>query len=236
MKEMSGIEAAKAFINKLFPNCMAAILAGSVARGEERPNSDLDIIIIEDNDIEPYRKSYREYGWFIEVFVGSKTYYKSKVEHPNKKSSPSSLTALAEGIVIKDSLSFADKIKDGAINILNEGPDPLTEEDKKIYRYIITDWLDDFTDAKEYEESIFIAYDLFSKAAELLLANSQKWIGERKWLYRSLTKLNNKLSKDLIDGLVIFYKSGNKDEMQKAIISILDLVGGKLYEGFSRRG
>lgn len=51
------IEAAHQFINKHFPNCQGALLAGSVVRGEATETSDLDIIIFDKNICAFYRES-----------------------------------------------------------------------------------------------------------------------------------------------------------------------------------
>jgi len=43
--KMEGQDAARAFVAKHFPDCLAAVLFGSVARGEATATSDLDIIM-----------------------------------------------------------------------------------------------------------------------------------------------------------------------------------------------
>src|SRR5215813_7999201 len=122
--KMEGQDAARAFVTTHFPDCLGAVLFGSVARGEPTATSDLDIIIVTHEDISPYRKSYREYGWFIEAFVGTRKY----------------------------------------------------------------------------------------------------------------NKLDHELADRLVEELKRFYQSGSKEGLVSVIVRVLDLVGGKLYEGFSRIG
>lgn len=232
--KMEGPDAARAFVATHFPDCLAAVLFGSVARGEATATSDLDIIIVAHEDISPYRKSYREYGWFIEAFVGSRKYNEEKIRHFRNRHIPSFLTSYAEGIILKDQHNFAQDLREKAIVILEQGPDPLTSQEIDTYRYVITDLLDDFADSKSYEESLFIAYDLGAKAGEFLLAYNRKWIGERKWLYRALQNLDRELADHLVDGLKRFYQTGSKDGLVEIVIRVLDPVGGKLYEGYSR--
>jgi predicted nucleotidyltransferase len=64
-----GIEAAKQFVSNHFPNCDVAILTGSATRGEETPYSDLDILVISDDDPSAYVEAFHEYGWMIEILV-----------------------------------------------------------------------------------------------------------------------------------------------------------------------
>ena len=234
--KMEGQDAARAFVATHFPDCLAAVLFGSVARGEATATSDLDIIIVTNEDISPYRKSYREHGWFIEAFVGSKTYNEEKIRRFRGRSIPSFLTSYAEGVILKDHQDFAQGLQDEAIAGLERGPDELTRQEIDTYRYVITDWLDDFIDSKSYEESLFIAYDLAAKVGEFLLAYNRKWIGERKWLYRALQKLDQESADHLIEELKGFYQTGSKEGLIGIVVRVLDLAGGKLYEGYSRDG
>src|SRR5215471_15006402 len=99
---INGLEAARAFIAERYPDCLAALLFGSVARGEATDTSDLDILIVASEDISPFRKSYREYGWSIEVFAGSRRYYEDRINQFRKIHIPSFLTSYAEGVILKD--------------------------------------------------------------------------------------------------------------------------------------
>jgi hypothetical protein len=79
-------------------------------------------------------------------------------------------------------------------------------------------------------------YDLAAKVGEFLLAYNRKWVGERKWLYRALQKLDQELADHLIEELKSFYQTGSKEGLTGIVVRVLDLVGGKLYEGYSRAG
>ncbi|MGH9844343.1 MAG: nucleotidyltransferase domain-containing protein [Blastocatellia bacterium] len=56
MEKMEGIAAARTFVDTYYPDSLAALLFGSVARGEATPGSDLDILIVACQDIQFYRK------------------------------------------------------------------------------------------------------------------------------------------------------------------------------------
>jgi hypothetical protein len=219
MKQLEGIAAAKSFVDAYYPDCLAAVLCGSVARNEATPTSDLDIVIVVHEEIPFQRNTFRDYGWIIESFVGSQYYNEQKIQRPTTNHAPSFLTSWAEGIILKDENNFAQTLKEKAASILNQGPDPLTEQDVDQYRSVIQDWLNDLIDAKSYQESLFIVYELFVKTAELMLASNQQWIGERKWLYRSLQK--HSTGTELIKALEHFYRTGEKDRLIAVIWSIL---------------
>jgi predicted nucleotidyltransferase len=137
--KMEGQDAARAFVATHFPDCLAAMLFGSVARGEATATSDLDIIIVTHEDISPYRKSYREYGWFIEAFVGGRKYNEEKIEHFSGIRAPSFLTSYEESVILKDRHNFAGNLREKAIAILEQGPDELTRQEIDTYRYVITE-------------------------------------------------------------------------------------------------
>src|SRR5262245_60184398 len=118
--KMEGPDAARAFVATHFPDCLAAVLFGSVARGEATASSDLDIIIVTHEDISPYRKSYREYGWFIEVFVGSRKYNEEKIKHFCGVRPTSFLNCYAEGVIMKDHHNFAQEIQKNDIAVLEK--------------------------------------------------------------------------------------------------------------------
>src|SRR5262245_55698163 len=125
MEKMAGIDAARAFIDTYYPDCLAALLFGSEARGEATAYSDLDILIIAQQEIPFYRKTFRDYGWFIEAFAGSPQYSEQKIQRPHKNHSPSFLLTYAEGIILKDTDNFALRLKERAMAILQQGPDAL---------------------------------------------------------------------------------------------------------------
>ncbi len=233
---MEGIAAATAFVDKYYSDCLAALLFGSVARSEARPGSDLDILIVAAQELQFYRKSFRDFGWFIEAYVGSAKFNEEKLAQPRQSQNSSFLMSWVEGIILKDQDDFARRLQERAIAIFEQGPDKLTQAEIDQYRYVISDWLDDLVDATSYEETMFIAYDLMAKSAELLLAINREWSGERKWLNRALLKSTDPLAGKLTEGLAHFYRTTEKDRLVEAVAGILERVGGRLYEGYSRVG
>src|SRR5262249_19434534 len=159
MERTEGLAAAESFVDTHYPDCLAAVLFGSVARGEATPSSDLDILVVVRQEIEFCRKSFREQGWLIEAFVGSRKFNEEKIQRPPTNHNPSFLTSWAEGIILKDHDDFARSLKARAIEVLEQGPDPLTQREIDRYRSVMTNGLDDLMDSKSHEEALFIAHD-----------------------------------------------------------------------------
>lgn len=236
MNKVDGITAARSFVGTCYRHCMAALLCGSVARNEATLNSDLDILIVIEEEGPFHRKTYRHHGWFVEAFVAPQTFYEQKILQRGNNRNPSLLRSFAEAMILKDRTNFAQNLKEKAIETLKQGPPPLTMQERDQYRYIITDWLDDLTDSTAHAEALFIAAELITKSAELLLAHNRKWSGERRWLYRALQALDHKLANQLVAAASEFYRTGSKGSLIEVTESILNLVGGRLYEGYSRTG
>ncbi len=229
---MIGIEAAQTFVDNRFPDCIAALLFGSVARGEGTDRSDLDVLIVMPDEIQSYRQSFHEYGWNIEVWVVSKGNATAKIQRPTVNQQPITLTAYAEGLVLRDRGDFINSLREKARRILEEGPPPITSRDIATYRYVLTDWLDDFLDTSEHKEAVLIAHALTVKSAEFLLAFHGRWIEEGRWMFRALQSVDHPLAAIHLDRLTEFYRSGEKDNLAKHAEAILALAGGRLYAGF----
>ena len=54
--------------------------------------------------------------------------------------------------------------------------------------------------------------------------------------HRALQKLDQELAGRLIEELKGFYQTGSKEGLIGTVVRVLNLVGGKLYEGYSRAG
>lgn len=132
------IAAAILFVEKHFPNCQGALLAGSVVRGQATETSDLDIVIFDDNLASSYRESFIGFGWNIELFVHNLTSYRIFFERDCKEAKPSMPRMVNEGKILKDSGVIAG-IKKEAKELLEQGPKEWSKETIEMKRYFITD-------------------------------------------------------------------------------------------------
>lgn len=192
------MEAAKQFVTKYYPNCQAALLAGSVIRGEGTDTSDLDIVIFDQNLHSSYRESLIDFGWPIEVFAHNFTSYKAFFESDVERARPSMPRMVSEGLIlIKDNTGFIESIKKEATEILQKGPKEWSKEIIQLKRYFITDALDDLIGCTKREEELFIANTLSDLVSEFTLRTNRQWIGNSKWVVRSLKQYDQKFERQI---------------------------------------
>ncbi|MDN4494669.1 nucleotidyltransferase domain-containing protein [Ureibacillus sp. BA0131] len=230
-KRVKPFDAAKQFVDKHFPDCKGALLAGSVVRGEATDTSDLDIVIFDDKILTPFRQSMIDFDWAVEVFVHNLTSYKHFFHADFKRARPSLPRMVSEGVIIKD-LGVIQKIKKEANIILSEGPEIWSSETIQFKRYFITDVLEDFIGSTNRAEELMIANTLTNLIQEFVLRSNGCWIGSSKWIIRELNNFNEEFASQFIDAFETFYKQNDKSKVIELVDEILVPYGGRLFEGF----
>ncbi|MGM0903690.1 MAG: nucleotidyltransferase domain-containing protein [Bacillota bacterium] len=232
MKRNEPFEVARKIVEKHFPTCQGALLAGSVVRNEATETSDLDIVIFDSQLEASYRESLKEFGWPIEIFVHNLISYKSFFKSDCERARPSLPQMVSEGIILKDN-AFIEDIKKEAKELLDKGPEEWSEEIIKVKRYFITDTLDDFIGCSERAEELFIANALADLLSEFILRTNRKWIGTSKWNVRLLKQYDEKLTGEFVEAFDLFYREGDKVPIIQFVDYTLKPYGGRLFEGFS---
>jgi len=232
MERLEPMEAARLFIDTYFTSCNAAILAGSVVRGQATATSDLDIVIFDEKVVSSYRESMMEFGWPIEIFVHNLATYKDFFLMDYNLAKPSMQRMVTEGMVLKDD-GVLQAIKQEAEKMLKEGPKEWSEETIRTKRYFITDVLDDFIGSDNKQEVIFIASTLSFLLHEFVLRVNKQWVGTSKWMVRSLRQYDPKFTEEFIEAFDTFYRTGEKEKIIEITEKVLKPYGGKLFAGFS---
>ena len=230
---LDALEAAQRFVEQAFPECDAAFLAGSIVRGEATATSDLDMVIVTKEVRAAYRESLYADGWPTEVFVHTHTSYREFFASDIQRRRPSLPRMCAEGIILRDHEGVAQRLKKEARELLEQGPQPLSKEEITQLRYALTDNLDDFIGSVRQGESFFIANEVAELSSELMLSYHGQWIGKGKWVLRALHAFDPRLAQRLTSALETFFQQGSKDDLINFAQEALDLVGGRLFEGYS---
>lgn len=232
IQKPSPMEAALKFVNQYFPDCQAALLAGSVVRAEATETSDLDIVIFDNSIQTSYRESFIEFGWPIEAFIHNLKSYKYIFDLDYKNARPSMQRMILEGIVLKDTNVLAN-LKLEAKKILEQGPEEWTEETITIKRYFLTDTLEDFIGNRDRAEGICIAGTLANLLHEFVLRTNRKWIGSSKWMMRALKQFDAHFASSFAEAFDTYYKDDNKSKVIDLTDSVLAAHGGRFFAGFT---
>nr|WP_139186911.1 nucleotidyltransferase domain-containing protein [Sediminibacillus halophilus] len=225
--------AAKKFINKHFPDCQGALLAGSVVRGEATNTSDLDIVVFDSQYSSSYRESFVEFDWPIEVFVHNLQSYQVFFQLDVERARPSMPRMVSEGLVLKDSSGLIDTIKKEAAALLAAGPKCWTATVIEQKRYFLTDTLDDFIGSTLREEDLVIANTLAQLTSEFYLRVNGQWEGASKWLIRTLRHYDSAFADRFTLAFDTFYRDSNKEKVIQLVDSMMEPYGGRLFAGFS---
>ena len=226
------METAKQLVERMFPNCEVALLAGSVVRGEATKTSDLDIVVFDNSIMSSYRESLMENGWPAELFIHNSTSYHAFFLSDCERGHPSLPNMVSEGIVLKDNGS-AKVIKDEARKLLAQGPAKWTLKEAEQKRYFLTDVLDDFIGSDNPAEELFIASALAQQLGEFVLRMNRQWTGTSKWLVRALKRYDGEFASRFTGALDHYYSTREKEALIELTESVLRANGGRLFDGFT---
>lgn len=229
---MEPLEAAKRIIEKHYPTCSAAVLSGSVVRGEGTNTSDLDLVIFDESLPSSYRESFVDFEWPVEAFVHNFESYRQFFQSDCKSGTPSMPRMVFEGLILKGEERL-QPIKREAQDLLEKGPEPLSNKEIETRRYFITDALDDFIGSSKRSEEIFIAGILAELIHQFVLLTNGRYIGKSKWIPRALMQFDPKFADEFTSVFDEFYRTGRKDKVVALADSILKPHGGRFFAGFS---
>lgn len=226
------VEIATRLIQKKYPKCNGAILAGSVVRDEATVTSDLDLIILDSRVDTAYRESFLFSEIPVEAFIHNEFTIREFFKKDADRARPSLPTMIVEGVVIKD-CTLLSELKIEADELLENGPTPWNSIQIDFARYFITDLVDDLIGCSNEKELIFIAGALAEKLHEFYLRTNGKWIGQSKWIYRALRKVDVEFANEFATTFDEFYRLRDKVKIVELVDRVMKPFGGRLFDGFS---
>ena len=138
----------------------------------------------------------------------------------------------ADGYILRSFGEEATEIQFEARSTIDVGPAALTDEERELRRYRLTDLLDDLRGTSDSVDIVFIASQLLGMTEELALLSERRWTGAGKWLARHLENGPDEFASRLADAFRLLIATDDKQPMIEVASAILDLAGGPLTEGF----
>jgi predicted nucleotidyltransferase len=220
---------ARDFVRLRFPEARVAILGGSAATGAATSTSDLDILVIVDDEAGEvsYVETTAHLGWLVEAFVYTPAAAGRWIQKGRDQRIPVLDSLAATGLELTDNdetRAWAEQARE----VLATGPGDADPAEVDARRYALSALVDDLDACVAPEEAFITAATAFREAAELTLLVQRKWLGRGKWLVRNLRSAND-------HGLLAWAgEDGTTDELADICRDVLDAAGGYLQEGFVR--
>lgn len=230
---MDHLAIAERFVDAHYPGADVAVVAGSTARGERTPSSDIDLLLLGDRlfavEEQTSEASTHEFeGEIFEVFAYTPAGFDEWADRGVAQHRPVTVHMLVEGIAIRDDGRLSG-LRARWRSVLDDGPS-LSAKESAFRRYVITDVLDDLRDATDALEQQVEAAILFERVAELMLLSEGRWTATGKWLPRRLRSLSREradlLSTPLLARDYAAFAARVEDELIRA--------GGRVQSGFVR--
>ena len=222
-------------VTQRLPGALVALLAGSAARGDSTPTSDLDIVVVLDGPPAPYRETVVAGGRPVELFVHTteSLEYWYGVDAADRHNTLADM--VAHGVVLVDGEN-RQQLQRRAADLLSAGPAELGHDELDRRRYALTDMVDDLTGAADSAERDVVAGQVLVAAAELALLSRRQWMGRGKWLLRHLQQMDHALAERLVDAHRMVICHGNVSPLVKVTDGVLATVGGRLTAGYRAGG
>jgi predicted nucleotidyltransferase len=216
-----------------FPDAIGGLVAGSTARGEETPSSDLDLVVLLPGRPAPMRRTERVGGRLVEFFVHTEDSLVSFIDRERRLRRSPLLHMCAHGLIISDHDQRLARLRALARARWSAGPAPLTTDELDDRRYRLTAMLDDLADEADPAGRAALAAAVFTDVADLALISRGRWSGAGRWLTRRLRDADGALTDHLVAGLSAAVH-GDPRLLISCGTTELDRLGGRLDSGYER--
>jgi hypothetical protein len=227
------VDAARDLVARRFPGAEQAWLSGSVVLGGATRTSDLDITVLMEQ-VEVRRESLVHEGWPVELFVHTEASIRHFVAQDVARRRPTMARLVATGVPLVAGTG-GDALQQECAGLVAAGPGPMPEAELALARYLLTDQLDDLAGGASAKVWDAMVVEAWRGTTELLLAASGWWQGSGKWLVREVEALDRDRGTSYAEQLHAGLHAaldGDASDLIQAADTVLDLVGGRLWDGF----
>jgi len=229
--EQHAFDIAQRFVATKFPDAECAFVAGSLMRGEGKPHSDIDLVVLYGPDFTAVRREAHAFeGVPIDVFLHNEQAQDFFFDKDVRRGVCALLSMIVEGRVIGKDTALAEKRKRKAQALIEKGPPPLDESDLKRRRYFISDLLDDLRDDRPPGEVTGCLSGLFFLLGDFHLRAQNQWSGNGKGLIRRLRKLDAGFAARYEQDFAKAFQ-GDLAPVEKLVVDVLHPYGGLLWDG-----
>ena len=231
MDQQKCITVAQKFFDEHFSTAECAFVAGSIMRGEGKPHSDIDFVILYGKDFEDVRRESQIYnGTPIEVFVHNEQAQDYFFAKDIKRGMCVMPSMVAEGHIIGRNITLGQHRQEKAKNIIKQGPPVLELQEMNRRKYAISDSLDDLRDERSLGEVMGSLSDLYQSLGDFYLRAQGEWSGHGKGLIRRLRQVDAGFSERYENAFSKAF-NGNLSDLMKLVEAVLQPYGGFYWDG-----
>ncbi len=224
--------AAASLVAARYRNAEVVFLAGSVLRGEGTATSDLDLVVVFDRLDHAYRESLVWNGWPVEAFVHDPAtlgYFFEEVDRPT------GIVPLAhmvvEGVELPGPTALSQGLKQMARAVIEKGPGPLSEQDLRSRRYVITDLVDDARDSRSAQELVGTGVRLYEALADFYLRARGRWSAKAKAIPRRLREADPAFAERFAEAFAVLFSNHDPGPVVRLAADVLQPFGSFLFAG-----
>lgn len=200
------------FIEKYIPSCKAAMITGSASVSDMNENSDIDILILDDNISREYFESIHYEGYEFDCIVLPSIIVGDILNQEYNSGVICYIGMLSKGLIIRDNVGALSQLQKYAISLENSGPKQIDIHIRKTALFKAYGLYNDLEVEREWNESLFIAMDLFNYLIGLNATLHTYWISSGKWKYRYLNKFDSNFTESITESFTKLVAEKNKSD------------------------
>lgn len=199
------------FIAEYVPTCQSAMITGSASSLEMNKFSDIDILILDGNVTRDYMERIYFQGFNIDCIIMPIFNISDILIDEINTNNNVYIDMLSKGIIIKDTFKTLTKLKDYAIEREKAGPKRENLYAKKAILFRTYNLYEDLLADRVWNETIFIAMDLFQCLISLNATFNDYWTSNRgKWRFRYLNQYDRKFTENITESFTKIISERNK--------------------------
>ena len=233
-ERISPVEAARRVFAERYAEARVLFLAGSVIRGEATETSDLDVVVVYERLAHAWRESFSCGGWPVEAFVHDPETWEHFVEIDRRRGVPALLRMVIEGVEVPQASEFSAALKRRAVEVYEAGPERWDEDEMRLRRYRLTDWVDDIRHPRAAEELVATGAYLYQDVAEFFLRSRGLWAAHSKTIPRRLREVDAEFAERFRRAFEALFAERRQAPAIALVEEMLGPHGGLLFDGFKR--
>ena len=213
-----------------WPEALGGFAGGSIFRGQGKPHSDIDLVILLPQQDKPRKYWLRHQDVPFDVFCHDEHTLRHYALQDRQDRRHGLLAIMADGVILPEPKPVFVKWQRYARNVLQKGFLPLAQDERLARRYFLMDCLDDYADATDPAERYTIATRLHTLLLETICLLGDGQLGNGKWLGRLAQKADAPLTHAVNAALAADLANPADFGLLEIGEALLACLGGRLKE------